>query len=347
MSIAKILGFCLLSACALSQAPAPLPQAPSLSIEVKVVTALATVRDKHGQFVSNLNKDDFTLQEDGKAQAIRYFSQESDVPLTLGLLVDTSGSERNLIGKEQTASRSFFDQVLREDKDHAFLIHFDHEVELLQDVTPSRQKLQTALDSLAEGDPGGGGGNRGGYPGGGRGRGRGGPGGGGGGTLLYDAVYLASDELMKEQQGRKAVIILTDGDDRGSKETLATAVESAQRADTVIYSILFKDDEPFDFGRGRHGGRGGRRGGYPFQHGGTDGKKVLERLARETGGRMFEVSKKEPLEKIYSEIQEELRNQYSLGYTPASFAPGYHKIQLSTRQKDLKIQTREGYYADR
>jgi VWFA-related protein len=176
--------------------------------------------------------------------------------------------------------------------------------------------------------------------------------------LLYDAVYLASNELMKKQQGRKALIVLSDGVDHGSKETLASAVEAAQRADTLVYSILFADEQGYGSGGG-FGGRGmggmggmGRRGGgrgrYPQQMR-PDGKKILERISKETGARLFEVSKKQPIEQIYGQIQEELRNQYSLGYTPdrADVGAGYHKIRLMTKQKDLIVQARDGYYAER
>jgi VWFA-related protein len=188
------------------------------------------------------------------------------------------------------------------------------------------------------------GGNGGGNSGGGDGRGsrrR------GGGTLLYDAIYLASDELMSKQQGRKALIILSDGVDHGSKETLTTAVETAQRADTVVYAILFKDAEENGnrgFAAGQRGG--GRRGGrYPQQER-PDGKKILQQISKATGGRLYEVSKKETVEKIYSEIEEELRNQYSLAYTPEkNEGPGFYKIALTTKQKDLLVQARDGYYA--
>ncbi len=211
-------------------------QPSTYSVEVKVVNVLATVRDKHGKIVNNLSQDDFTLDEDGYQQTIKYFSRETDLPLTLGLLVDTSLSQRRVLDKERSASGSFADQVLREDKDKAFLIHFDREVELLQDLTSSRQKLQDGLRLLQTPAPeqdrsaGGGGGGGGGYPGGG-GSGRGGHSRRhGGGTLLYDSVYLASDELMQKQRGRKAIVILTDGVDQGSKMSLDRAIESAQRA---------------------------------------------------------------------------------------------------------------------
>jgi VWFA-related protein len=326
-----------------------------IAVEVKVVNVLATVRDKHGKTIANLTKDDFALSEDGKPQTITYFTRETDLPLRLGLLVDTSLSQRRVLEEERTASYSFLDHLLRVDKDLAFVIHFDREVELLQEFTPSRPKLQAALQLLqtpqSDRGYGGAGGGSGGSGGG------GGYGGGGGrgqhqrgaGTLLYDAVYLASNELMSKQQGRKALIILSDGVDHGSKETIATAIEVAQRADTVVYSILFKDDE----GYGNRGGwsgaggpmGGGRRGGRGPQQERPDGKKILEQISKETGGRLFEVSKKETIEKIYSEIEEELRNQYSLGYPVDKAAgAGYHRLQVTTKQKDLIVQARDGYY---
>src|SRR5580658_4944345 len=176
---------------------------PAIAVEVKTVSVLATVRDKHGKIVSDLNKDDFQLDEDGRPQTINYFAHESDLPLRLGLLIDTSLSQRRVLDQERTASYSFLDKLLRQDKDSAFVIHFDHEVELLQDFTPSRPQLQAALQKLSipqfdggsSGGGGGGGSGNGGGGGGGRGRG-----GHGGGTLLYDAIFLASDELMSKQQ---------------------------------------------------------------------------------------------------------------------------------------------------
>lgn len=327
---------------------------PTFSTDVKVVNIFATVRDKKGQIVKDLTKDDFILDEEGQPQTIRYFSQESDLPLTLGLLVDTSGSERNVIGEERDASYRFFDQVLREDRDHAFVIHFDYEVELLQDLTSSRQKLEKAINDLevrrpqlqrqrGSDDPGGG------YPRGGGNAGRRGR----GGTSLYDAVLLASDELMAKQKGRKALVVLSDGVDSGSRVTLAEAIRSAQRADTLVYSVLFADpnrNQNFGGGfggprRGRRGGMGGG-GGYPGAANRPDGKKILQQISQETGGRFFEVSHKEPIEKVYSGIEEDLRNQYNIGYTPerTDTSGGYRHIHLTTRQKDLHIQARDGYY---
>jgi VWFA-related protein len=324
-----------------------------IAVEVKTVSVLATVRDKHGKIVSNLTKDDFQLDEDGRPQTINYFAHETDLPLRLGLLIDTSLSQRKVLDQERTASYSFLDHLLRQDKDLAFVIHFDREVELLEDFTPSRPKLQAALQKLStpQYDGGGGSSTSSGNGGGGRSRGS-----HGGGTLLYDAIFLASDELMSKQQGRKALIILSDGVDHGSKETMAEAIAAAQRADTIIYSILFADDEdnggpPRGFGMGgpggMHGGMGGGRGGgrYP-QEQRPDGKKILEQISNETGGRLFKASKKETLDKIYAEIDEDLRNQYSLAYTPdKGNTVGYHKIHLAVpKQKDLEIRARDGYY---
>jgi VWFA-related protein len=343
--------FCLSTPSCAQQSQQP---PPTISVNVKVVNVLATVRTKHGEIIRDLTQDDFTLEEDDRPQAIRYFARETDLPLTLGLLVDTSMSQRRVLEQERSASSTFLDQVLRVNKDMAFVIHFDREVELLQDLTSSRQKLQSALGLLQTPRPTqeGGSNSPGSYPGSGRRAG----GGGGGGTLLYDAVYLASNELMKKQQGRKALIILSDGVDHGSKETLASAVEAAQRADTLVYSILFADEQGYGRGGGFGGGMGGmggmgRRGGrgrYP-QEMRPDGKKILERISKATGARLFEVSKKQPMEQIYDQIQEELRNQYSLGYTPdkADVGTGYHKIRLKTKQKGQVVQARDGYYAER
>ena len=329
-------------------------QPPStFSAGVNVVNLYVTVRDKDGHIVANLNKEDFTLQEDGRPQTIRYFSRETDLPLKLGLLVDTSMSQRSVIGQERSAASSFLRHVLREDKDKAFIIHFDKEVELLQDLTSSRARLEKAVGELevanrsGEYDSGGGSGSGGGgwHRGGGGGRHR-------GGTALYDSILLASDELMKKQTGRKAVVILSDGVDRGSKVSMTEAIEHAQRADTLVYSILFTghDEHPGGFGGFGGGGFGGmgRRGGMGrgSEQERPDGKKVLQRIAKETGGGFFEVSQKHPIEAAFDQIQEELRSQYTVGYV--SNAPrtalGYRKIALTANRKGAVVQTRDGYY---
>jgi VWFA-related protein len=327
-------------------------QDATFSTDVKVVSVLVTVRDKDNRIVTDLAKDDFSLSEEGHPQTIAYFSRETDLPLTLGLLVDTSLSQRQVLGEEKDASRRFIEKVLREDRDQTFLIHFDHDTELLQDLTSSRAKLEHALDDLelpadarpqmrrnGGGYPGGGGG---GYPNGG---GRNSP-----GTTLYDAIFLACDELMRKRQGRKALILLTDGVDNGSKTPLSQAIESAQRADTLVYSILFEGQEgqvQQPFGGGGFGG-GRRRGGGGFPQARQqrpDGKRILEQISRETGGGFFEVSRKLSIDEIYGRIEEELRNQYSLGFAPAANgSSGFRKISVTVKRKGMIVQTREGYY---
>jgi VWFA-related protein len=322
----------------------------TFSTDVKVVNVLATVRNAKGEIVRDLMKDDFALEEDMHPETIRYFTRETDLPLTLGLLVDVSQSQRRVLGQERHASTAFLNQVLREDKDRAFLIQFERDVELVKDLTSSRKDLEAGVNSLDAPElkrPGDDSSSSGSSGSGRRGGGR------GGGTSLYDAVYLASGEVLKKQAGRKAVIVLSDGVDRTSKTTLTGAIESAQRADTLVYSILFADEQEGRgpsfgpvFGGGGMGRGGGRHGGSRMpQESRPDGKKVLERLSKETGGTFFEVSKKHPLEDIFKQIDEELRSQYSLGYTPEAASSGYRKIHVTVKPKGLVVQARDGYYA--
>ena len=295
-------------------------QNATFSTDVKVVNLFATVRDKQGVIVRDLTKDDFLLQEDRRPQNIEYFSQESELPLTLGLLVDVSGSERRLIPEERSASFQFFDQVLREDLDRAFVIHFQGWVEVLQDLTSSRDDLERSLRALEDDQNQFAFGGRGGrYAGGGR-------MGGGRGTALYDAVFLASDVLMRRQTGRKALVVLTDGVDTASMLTLEAGVEAAQRADTLVYSVLFED---------------------PGAYGAGYGEAALAEISHQTGGRLLSVSKKRTLEQVFASIEEELRSMYSLGYTPEheTDKTTYHKIHLTTKEKGMAVQTRDGYYA--
>jgi VWFA-related protein len=345
---------------------APASTAPTISVDARLVNLPVVVRDKKGALIQNLTKDDFILQVDGKPQTIRYFDKDTNLPLTLGLLVDTSRSQRDVIDEERTASSTFLDQMLTTPKDKAFIMQFAGQTELLQDITSSRPLLQAALKEIdtpsqnsGSSDDNSGGHAR------------------GGGTTLYDALFLASDELMSKQTGRKAVIILSDGVDRNSKENLVRSIEAAQRADTIIYAIYFKgEDDHSNFpqrnrgGGGYPGGGGGYPGGgypgggYPGGRGGgypggggrgggnnptqshVDGKKILERMAQETGGRLFEVKRSQTVAQIYNQIAEELRAQYRLGYTPTQDAAtsGYHQIDLSLHQKGLLVQTRDGYY---
>jgi VWFA-related protein len=317
---------------------------PTFKSKVDVVDVLTTVRDKDGHIVNNLTKDDFQLEEDGRPQTVKYFRKDTELPLTLGLLVDTSPSQRRLIGEERSASFAFLRRVLREDRDSAFVVHFDWVIEVLQDLTSSKDQLNAALNDVAmtapdqrdiDTDPGGWSRHRH-YS--------------GGGTNLYDAVYAASDQLMKQQRGRKALILLSDGVDTGSKLPLDSAIQKALATDTMVYSILFSDPDAY----GSHrifidpgwGGRGGWGIPIPIpQQRPENGKKVLQQISKQTGGRFFEVSKKQSLAEIYQEIEEELRNQYSLGYTPDKRIPGYHTIKVTANDKNLTVVAREGYYA--
>jgi VWFA-related protein len=274
-------------------------------------------------------------------------------------MVDTSGSQARVLDKERSASFKFFDQILRPDRDLAFVIHFDFEIELLQDLTASARTLEKALDLLQVGQPprqqtqtqGAG------YPqGGGRGRQR------SGGTKMYDAILLASEDLMGKQKGRKALVLLTDGVDTGSKVTLHQAIAAAQKADTLVYSVLFSDPSSYaNYGSpGGYGGGGmGRRGRgmpmpMPVPRGGEqelpDGRKVLQQIAQETGGRFYVVTFLRSLDQIFADIEEDLRNQYNIGFTPDQTAEqgAYRHIQLTAKtakKKDLVVQTRDGYYA--
>lgn len=340
------------------------PRPPTFSTGVKVVNVFATIRDKDGHIVTNLTKDDFTLLEDDRPQTIRYFARQSDLPLTLGLLVDTSMSERRMLSTERQASYAFLEQVLRPEKDKTFLIHFDHEVELLQDLTASRERLEKALNLLetprvggGANDPNnsGGNGNGGGWPGGGGGH-------RGGGTAFYDAIYLASDDIMKTQSGRKALIMLTDGEDNASKVSLEESISAANRAETMAYAMRVADEEQSSFHRGFGGPGMGRRGGGGWPGGGggwpggggrrgrgmerPDGKKILKQIARETGGGYFEVSKRKSVGDIYTAIEEELRNQYSIGYVSdnSTSESNFRRIDLTVDKKGLVVQARKGYY---
>jgi len=294
---------------------------PTYRTEVKVVSVLATVRTKKGDIIRDLAKDDFSLTENGRPQTIQYFSQETDLPLTLGLMVDTSMSQRRVMDAERGASSRFLEQILRP-KDQVFLMQFDMAVQLKQELTSSFKKLDDALAFVdtptrreLEAQAGG-------------------------GTLLYDAIITASRDIMQKQTGRKAQILLTDGVDTGSEASLADAIDAAQRADTLIYSILFSD--PNAYGIPIFGRRG-----IPLP--GPDGRGVLMRISRETGGGFFEVSKSQTLDQIFDHVQEELRSEYSLGYVsdePVRISE-FRRIQLTTQRKGLVVQARNRYWAKR
>ncbi len=346
------------------------------------VTLPVTVRDKHGRIVRDLAKDDFTLKEDGRDQTITTYSKDTNLPLTLGLLVDTSPSQGNVLDAERSASRNFLDHMIAKENEKIFLIHFDRQVELLQDLTSSQDRVHSGLDLLqAPGDPEQSNdpkdadesksstdyrrGNR-----------------------LYDSIFLASSELLKNRPGRKILITLSNGTDRNSKTYLNSAIESAQRADAAIYCVYYfeprQDERKQDQNQRRDrrngpggnwpggggpgwpptGGGGGPGGGGtgPGQGRGPrdgderksqkrsgEGKKILERISRETGGRFFEVSNKKSIGEVYGEIADELNNQYRMSFVrdKDSEDSGYHHLVLQVKRKEMIVQTREGYFAGR
>jgi VWFA-related protein len=313
-----------LTAALLAQAPnqaRPEQEPAPIKVDVDVVSILASVRDKRGGLVANLEKADFTVLEDGKPQEIKYFTRETDLPLTIGLLVDVSGSQRNLIDIEHNDASQFFSQVLRK-KDEAFLIQFGEEAELLQDYTNSSKLLNSALGQLRV-SSGVGGLHPGPVP----------TAGGPRGTVLYDAIYLAANEKLRTEVGRKVIVVITDGVDQGSRLTINQAVESAQKADAVIYSIDYSDP--------------GAYGGFGMVFGGGGGEGYLRKMSDETGGHVYKVDRKHSLDQIFVELQEEMRSQYAIGYTPLNDTKdgSYRKLDIKLSNKDLKAQARKGYYA--
>lgn len=294
-------------------------QPASISVDVNLVNVLVSVRNKKGALISNLEKDDFSILEDGKTQAIKYFTRETDLPLTIGLLVDVSGSQRNLIGIERSAATQFFSKVLRK-KDEAFLISFGEESELLQDYTNSVRLLEDGLNQLRV-SSGVGGLQPGPVPTAGQPR----------GTVLYDAVYLAATEKLRSEVGRKVIVLITDGVDQGSRLTRDQAIEAAQKSDAVIYSIYYVDPSAY--------------GAFGF--GGGGGEPELQRMSDATGGRVFRVDRRHTLDDAFQELQEEMRSQYAIAYVPTNDARdgSYRHLEVRVDAKDLRIQARKGYYA--
>lgn len=346
------------------------PPAMRSSVD-RAVQVPVTVRDKKGTLITSLAKGDVVLTEDGRPQVIQSFSRASDLPFQIGLIVDTSRGMSGALEMERKALNHVVDRVLDAPQageagtsgDEVFLMHFDREVELIVDFTRAAEKLHREIDDLSAtarssqdrdgpettGDD--------------RERTRASR----GSTQLYDAIFLASDELMKPKTGRKVLIVFSDGVDNGSKESMSEALDAADHAGLSIYTIYLKGesdrgDNPFEDRRrggtgGGYPGGGGRYpgggGGYPGGGHGSgekarvDGKKILAQLADRTGGQAFEAKKRENLVEIYDLIAEELRAQYLLTYTPdvVDKDGGYHKIVLKPNKSDLTVTTREGYYA--
>jgi VWFA-related protein len=298
--------------------------AATLKINVNIVQLFFNVKDKKGGLIPGLTKSDFQLFEDGKPQTIKYFAAESNLPLTLGILIDASGSQARVLDMEKQVGGEFLTQILRE-KDLAFVLSFDVQSELLQDFTSSVHALKAALNTVRINTAGGSGGGI--------------PGLGGGtlptigapkGTVLYDAVYLASHDELAQQVGRKAMILLTDGEDQGSQLKLKDAIEAAQKSDSIVYVLLCAD-------RGFYGGFGG-----------YSGDSEMKKLTQETGGRVIEVGNKfEKLKEGFAQIANELRSQYNIGYgsTNTALDGTFRKVEIRATNKDYKIQSRGGYYA--
>jgi len=318
-SFAAALPLLLLGWSLLATGQQPPTSGGTLRVEVNVVNIYCTVKDKRGALVTDLGKTDFEVLEDGKQQEVKYFARETDRPLTLALLVDTSGSQEAVLAVEKDSASQFLRQVLRS-SDLSLLITFDLSVDLLQDFTSDTDRLEESLRRArinAAGPPAG---IQGPFPGKGT-----------VGTRLYDAVYLAAREKLGAEVGRKAIILISDGEDFGSDVKEEEALEAAQRSDTMIYAIGIADPRLYEMAFGR-----------PYR-----GDEVLKKLARETGGRAIFPRKMADLPDAFDQIAAELRSQYSLGYTPTNAAHDgrYRKLEVKLKRDGLRVQARRGYYA--
>jgi VWFA-related protein len=295
----------------------------TLKVNVNVVGVFFNVKDKHGMLIPNQTKDDFEVLEDSKPQTIKYFTAESNLPLTLGILIDTSGSQIRVLDMEKEVGGAFLRQILT-DKDEAYVMDFDVQSELVQDYTRDVRRLQAALNKVKINS--------------GVSSGSGIPGLGQGpvpthntpGTVLYDAVYLSANEMLSKEVGRKAMILLTDGEDEGSKLKIKDAMEAAQKADAIVYVLLCAD-----------------RGFYGGMTLGYSGENEMRKLTEATGGRVINVGNKfDKLKEAFDQIAAELRSQYSIGYTSTNtkLDGSYRKLEIKNKQ-GYKIQTRAGYYA--
>src|SRR5580692_5471173 len=295
--------------------PVDIGDVQTLKVNVNLVNVYFSVRDKSG-YITNLHKDDCAIFENKEAQKTKNFTQEKNLPLTIGILLDTSGSQMNVLPLEQQSGAEFLKDVLTP-KDEAFLISFDINVNLLADYTNSPREIKRSIDSAVINTGAG----TGSVTGNGSAR----------GTLLYDAVYLAAHDKLRQEAGRKILVLLTDGGDQGSQETLKSSIEAAQKANAIIYVILIAD-----------------RGFYSGFSMGYSGDSDMERLAKETGGRVINVGNNgKKLQEAFDQIQDELRTQYLASYTPTNpkINDGTFRTLNITCQAGQKIQARKGYYA--
>jgi Ca-activated chloride channel family protein len=283
----------------------------TLRVTTRLVAISAVVKNKDGEPKEGLSKDDFVLKQDGKEEPIQYCSRGSDVPLSIALMVDTSGSQETFIGDESIASDVFFEAMLGRAQDRAMLVQFDSSVLQLRSMTNSANALHLALSSV-------------------RARGNAKQ-----GTRLNDAVYLVAKDALANETGRKAMVILSDGGDNGSNRSLAEAIEQAQRGDVQIYSILYSLWNDLN---------NSTPGRAPLP---DPGLATLQKLSESTGGHVFTVSKTLSLREIYAQISQDLRYQYELGYRPpADTKPNtYHRLELKTKEKKLMVQSRKEFFA--
>lgn len=297
---------------ALPAVPQEPEQGPVLKKTVNLVNLFATVRDKNKRIVGDLKQEDFKVYEDNQEQKLAFFSKEVTMPITLGLLIDTSGSEQYRLGAEQEAASRFMERVMRKG-DEAMVISFDLDVDLLADFTDDRAQVERAIHKARIGAVSGGVVTPGPIP----------TSSGSGGTHFYDAIFLACNDKLVTEAGRKALVIITDAQDEGSKLRLEEAIEAAQRTDTVVHVLLVHDP------------------GYGWR------PDVAKKLSDETGGRTIEVSSQKKLSEAFDQISDELRSQYTLGYYPTNTAKDgrFRKVRVETTNKDFKILTRKGYYA--
>jgi VWFA-related protein len=304
----KLVGVLVLVAAAVVCAAAP-PQM-TLKVGVDLINVLFTVTDRKGHLVTGLNREDFLIEEDGKKQDIRFFSRENELPLTLGLLIDTSPSVRPTFDQEQAAANRFFETVIRP-QDLAMVIGFEKSVTMVQDFTENVRSLQRSVDSLEIGPTMD------------------------GGTSLYDAVYLAAREKLKPEAGRKAIILISDGDDTTSRIRADEAMIAVHSSDAVIYSIAI--------GGGFRGAFRSRRMMAMGDHG------TLKRLSEETGGSFFNIDDSRDFDQAFARINEELRNQYSLAFVSSNpLKDGkYRRLKIIPRDQTNRIQARKGYYASK
>ncbi|MFQ5724435.1 MAG: VWA domain-containing protein [Terriglobia bacterium] len=317
-AIGWLCGLVSLSAAALGQQPPP-PSAPGsvLRVDVDVVNVYCTVKDRQGRLVTDLEASDFEIREDGRKQEIRYFARETDRPLTLALLIDTSVSQMKVLPAEKVTAIAFLNQILRPQDDLVLVLSFDVSVDLLQDFTSDTERLSDAINRAyinAPFSPV----NPGPFPGSGK-----------VGTRLFDAIYLAANQKLAPEVGRKAIIVLTDGADFGSRVDEDQAIEAVQRSDTMVYAIGIVDYDFYRRQRAHYGGAG-----------------TLEKLARETGGRVIFPESAEGLLEAFDQIAAELRSQYSLGYSPSNRRRDgkFRKIKVRVKKKGLRVQARRGYY---